>query len=66
MASESITYLNASSMESQHYFQIFYANVLVLSVVAYSKYEAIDKACQKFIGDMPNLDRKKFKAKKIY
>jgi|Laugrespbdmm15sd_2_1035082.scaffolds.fasta_scaffold32591_2 hypothetical protein len=53
-------------MESQHYFQIFYANVLVLSVVAYSKYEAIDKTYQKFIGDMPNLDRKKFRAKKVY
>lgn len=53
-------------MESQHYFQIFYANVLVLSVVAYSKYEAIDKAYQKFIEDMPKLDRKKFKAKKVY
>ena len=61
-----IKILNQINMESQHYFQIFYANVLVLSVVAYSKYEAIDKTYQKFIGDMPNLDRKKFRAKKVY
>jgi hypothetical protein len=53
-------------MESQHYFQIFYANVLVLSVVAYSKYEAIDKACQKLGGESPDYDRKKFRAKKVY
>lgn len=53
-------------MESQYYFKIFYNKVCVLSVVAHSKWEAIDKAYYKFIGDMPHLDRAKFKAKKIY
>lgn len=53
-------------MESQHYFEIFYAKVLVLSVVAHSKYEAIEKACQKLGVESPNYDRTKFKAKKVY
>ena len=53
-------------MESQHYFKIYYGQVCILSVVAHTKWEAIDKAYYKFIGDRPHLDRAKFKGKKVY
>lgn len=53
-------------MESQHYFKIFYDKVCVWSVVAHTKWEAIDKAYYRFIGDRPHLVRAKFKAQKIY
>lgn len=53
-------------MESQHYFKIFYDKVCVCSVVAHTKWEAIDRAYYKFIGDRPHLVRAKFKAQKIY
>lgn len=53
-------------MENQHYFKIFYENICVWSVVAHTKWEAIDKAFYRFITDRPHLVRTKFKAKKIY
>ncbi len=53
-------------MESQHYFKIYYAQAFVCSVVAHTKWEAIDRAFYKFIGDCPHLERTKFKAKKVY
>lgn len=53
-------------MESQHYFKIYYAQQLVWSVVAHTKWEAIDRAYYKFIGDCPHLERTKLKAKKVY
>jgi hypothetical protein len=33
-----------------------------MSIVAHTKWEAIDKAYYKFIGKNPNLDRTKLKA----
>lgn len=61
-----IEILNQINMESQHYFKIFYGQVCVWSVVAHTKWEAIDKAYYKFIGERPHLERTKFKAKKVY
>jgi len=58
--------LNQINMESQHYFKIYYAQEFVWSVVAHTKWEAIDRAFYKFIGDCPHLERAKFKAKKVY
>ena len=49
-------------MESQHYFNIYYGKVCVWSVVAHTKWEAIDKAFYKFIGESPKLDRTEFRA----
>lgn len=49
-------------MERQQYFKIYYGQICVWSVLAHTKYEAIDKAFYKFIGERPHLDRKKFKA----
>ena len=53
-------------MENQYYFKIYYAQAFVWSVVAHTKWEAIDRAYYKFIDDCPYLERSKFKAKKIY
>jgi hypothetical protein len=53
-------------MESQHYFKVYYAQEFVWSVVAHTKWEAIDKAYYKFIGDGMELDRKNMRAKKLY
>ena len=53
-------------MENNYYFKIYYAHAFVWSVVAHTKWEAIDRAYYKFIDDCPHLERSKFKAKKIY
>ena len=53
-------------MESEYYFKVYYDKVCVWSVVAHTKWEAIDKAYYKFIGDGMELDRKNMKAKKLY
>ena len=49
-------------MESLHYFKVYYDKVCVWSVVAHTKWEAIDKAYCKFIGEYPQLERTKFRA----
>ena len=49
-------------MESQHYFNVYYGKVCVWSVVAHTKWEAIDKAYYKFIENRPDIDRGKFRA----
>jgi hypothetical protein len=51
-------------MEEQYYFDVYYGKVCVLSVVAHTKWEAIDKAYYKFNGVRPNLERTKFRAKR--
>lgn len=61
-----IKILNQINMENQYYFKIFYDKICVWSVVAYTKWEAIDRAYYNFIGDRPHLQRDKFKAKKVY
>ena len=53
-------------MESQHYFKVYYAQEFVWSVVAHTKWEAVDRAYYKFTVDRPHLERSKFKAKKGY
>lgn len=53
-------------MEYQYYFKVYYGKICVWSVVAHTKWEAIDKAYYKFVTDKPKLDRSKFSAKKIY
>ena len=53
-------------METLYHFSVYYGQVCVWSVAAHTKWEAIDRAYYKFIVDRPNLDRTKFKAKKIY
>ena len=52
--------------ENLYYFKIFYGTVYVGSVTAHTKWEATEKAYQKHLSDRPNLERKMFKAEKIY
>lgn len=49
-------------VESEYYFKIYYGTVCVWSVVSHTKWEAIDKAYYKFIGESPQLERAKFRA----
>ena len=60
------TNLNQINMENQYFFKVYYDTVLVWLVVAHTKWEAVDRAYFKFIGDRPHLERAKFKAKKVY
>ena len=49
-------------MESEYLFKVYYEKTFVMSMVAHTKWEAVDKAFYKFIGEHPYLERKKFKA----
>lgn len=51
--------------EAEHYFKLFYDGKHVYSVVAHTKWEAIEKTYSKFIFEHPYLLRQKFKVTKI-
>lgn len=51
-------------MEQTFLFRVYYGSVFVKTVVAHSKWEAIEKAYSKLITDYPHLIRSKFKAEK--
>ena len=53
-------------VENQYYFRVLYGQICIMSVVAHTKWEAIDKAYSKFIGEHPQIVRAKLKAKRIY
>ena len=53
-------------MENVHSFKIYYGNVAVCTLVAHTKWEAIDKAFYKYIGVHPHIVRSKFKATKLF
>lgn len=53
--------LKSNQMENQYCFSVYYEKKFVLSIVAHTKWEAVDRAFYKFIGEYPNLERKKFK-----
>jgi hypothetical protein len=53
-------------MENSHYFNVYYGKVCVWSIVAHTKWEAIEKAYYKFIEKHPKLERKKFDARIVY
>jgi hypothetical protein len=53
-------------MENQYCFRVYHLKYSICLVVAHTKWEAIDKAYYKFIGDGMELDRKNMKAKKLY
>jgi hypothetical protein len=49
-------------MESKYYFKLYYDQKYVLLVAAHTRWEAIDRAYNKFVVDYPKIDRTKFKA----
>lgn len=52
-------------MESKYYFEVFYQGHKVQTIVAHTKWEAIDRVFYRYIGENPLLIRGHFKAKKI-
>jgi hypothetical protein len=51
------------NMEREFLYEVYYQNVLVKTVVAHTKWEAIEKVYSRLIGEYPNLVRSLFKAK---
>lgn len=51
-------------MENQYLFKVYYGNVLVKTVVAHTKWEAIELVYSRLICEYPQLIRSKFKAKR--
>lgn len=51
-------------MENQYLYKVYYENVLVKTVVAHTKWEAIEKVYSRMYPEFPNLLRSKFKAVK--
>ena len=52
-------------MESEFVYKVFYGEVLVKTVFAHSKWEAIEKVYSRYIVEHPQLLRSQFKAKKL-
>ena len=42
-------------MENKYHFNVYYENVCVWSILAHTKWEAIDRAYNRFIGLYPNI-----------
>lgn len=51
------------NMEREYLYQVYYQNVLVKTVVAHTKWEAIEKVYSRLYPEFPNLVRSLFKAK---
>jgi hypothetical protein len=52
-------------MESKHYFKIYYAGRFIESILAETKWEAIDRAYHKYLGLHQNVVRGQLKANKV-
>lgn len=53
-------------MEAIFLFKIYYKKVRVWSVIAHTRWEAIDKAYYEYATKYPLIERSKFKAKKSF
>ena len=56
--------IDTKEMENKYYFDVYYGKACVWSVVAHTKWEAIDKAYYKFSAGNSNLERTKFRVKR--
>lgn len=52
-------------MESEYLFKVYYEKNLVKTIVAHTKWEAVELVYSRLIWEYPNLIRSKFKAKKV-
>ena len=50
-------------MEREYLYEVYYQNVLVKTVVAHTKWEAIEIVYSRLYPEFPNLVRSLFKAK---
>ena len=53
-------------MEKYFLFKIYYKKAQVWSVIAHTKWEAIDKAYYQYATKFPEIERSKFKARKSF
>jgi hypothetical protein len=51
-------------MESSYLFKVYYGKELVCTMVARTKWEAVDRAYYKYLYLHPNIERSLFRAKK--
>lgn len=52
-------------MEREFLYKVFYGNVLVKTVVAHTRWEAIELVYSRLICEYPHLIRSQFKAKRL-
>jgi hypothetical protein len=57
--------LKQKTMEREFLFKVFYGNVLVKTVVAHTRWEAVELVYSRLIPEYPHLIRSQFKAKKV-
>ena len=50
-------------MENEYLYEVYYQNVLVKTIIAHTKWEAIDKVYNRLIPEYPNLVRSLFRVK---
>jgi hypothetical protein len=53
-------------MERQHLFNLYYGSELLGSIVAHTKWEAVDRIYHRMVDKSSGLERAKIRAKKIY
>lgn len=52
-------------MENEYLYKVYYGSVLVKTVVAHTRWQAVEIVYSRYIGEYPNLIRSMFKAKKV-
>ena len=57
--------LKLSHMEREFLYKVFYGKVLVKTVVAHTRWEAIELVYSRLIYEYPHLIRSQFKAKRL-
>jgi hypothetical protein len=57
--------LNLRHMEREFLYKVFYGKVLVKTVVAHTRWEAIELVYSRLIYEYPHLIRSQFKAKRL-
>jgi hypothetical protein len=49
-------------MEREFLFKVYYGNILIRTIVAHTKWEAVEKAYSRYSLDYPDMIRSKLKA----
>ena len=49
-------------MEREFLFKVYYGNILIRTIVAYTKWEAVEKVYSRYNLDYPDMIRSKLKA----
>jgi hypothetical protein len=57
--------LKMKSMEREFLYKVYYGNVLVKTVVAHTRWEAVELVYSRLICEYPQIIRSMFRAKKV-